>query len=301
MTDFFQSRAAGVTAAIFTVTIWAGWIPVTRLGVTTSLAPFDLAALRFFTAGTLLLPLLWTTCKHIPWHRPLALFWLAAGAGAPYILAFGYGLKIANSGQGGILGPGAMSLFVTLLAAFVLKEVIPLQRRIGIAIGLIGIALVLAFDIARGGTRLEGFLLVLLAGGLWAAHTIASRALALPPLTTTMIVSVFNGLLLLPIYGLRGGFARLAAAPVHDVVFQALFQGVVVAIAALVAYGFAVRRLGASATAVFPPLTPVIAAVIGYLLLGDTLDLPTVIGLIMVFAGVVIAARAPAVLPQPAQ
>ncbi len=286
-----KSQTTGIFAAIFAVSIWAAWIPITRLGVRTNLTPLDLAALRFFTAGLLLLPLLPYHRDKIPWHRPIALSWLVIGAGAAYVLAFGYGLKIANSGQGGILGPGAMPIFVAIFASLFLKEMISTQRRIGIAVGFIGVAMILGFDIARGGVRMEGFALILLASSLWAAHTVASRLLGLPALVSTMIVSVGNALILLPIYILTGGFSRLALVPLHDVIFQALFQGVVVAIIALLAFSFAVGRLGASTTGVFPPLTPVIAAVIGYLLLGDTLDLPTCIGLMAVFCGVVIAAR----------
>jgi drug/metabolite transporter (DMT)-like permease len=285
-------KTTGMVSAIVAVTLWAAWIPITRLGVTGHFSPVDLAALRFFTSGLLLSPLMLRHYRDIPWHRPIALLCLVAGAGAPYVLLFGYGLKIANSGQGGILGPGAMSLFVAIIAATILKEIIPLRRRIGICIGLIGIGIILAFDMARGGVRLEGFLLILCASSLWAAHTVASRTLALPPIATTMIVSVANAALLLPFYAMTGGFARLAAAPLHDVMFQALFQGVIVAIVALLAYAFAVKKLGASATAVFPPLTPVIASLIGYMMLGDRLDAPTIAGLLIVFTGVIIAARA---------
>jgi drug/metabolite transporter (DMT)-like permease len=279
-------------AAIFVVTLWAAWIPITRLSVTTSLGPIDLAALRFFTSGLLLSPLMLRTATKFPWRRPMAMIWLIGGAGTPYILTFGYGLKIANSGQAGVLGPGAMSIFVAIIAAVALKEAVPKQRWLGIAIGLVGIMMIVVADLTSGGVRLESYLLILCAGSLWAAHTVASRALALPPLTTTTYVCVINGLLLMPYYACTGGFARLANAPRQDVWIQIIFQGVVIAIIALLAYAFAVRRLGASATAVFPPLTPVFAGIIGYVMLGDTLDPSNIIGLILVFTGVVIAARA---------
>ncbi len=287
-------------AALVAVSIWALWIPVTRLGVTSSFAPLDLAALRFFTAALVLLPLLWRHFAEIPWHRPFALMWLIAGAGVPYLLAFGYGLKIANSGQGGILGPGAMPIFVAIFAALFLKETITVQRRCGIALGSAGVAFILGFDMAHGAVRLEGFFLILLASCLWATHTIASRSLALPPMTSTMIVSVGNGIVLLPPYAIMGGFGRLAAAPGQDVFLQAAFQGIIVSVVALVAFAFAIKRLGASSTGVFTPLAPVFAAAMGYFLLGDTLDTATIIGLMAVFCGVIIAVRAPnPVLPPP--
>jgi drug/metabolite transporter (DMT)-like permease len=42
--------------AIAAVAIWAGWLVMMRVGVTTALTAFDLTALRFAVAGVVLLP-----------------------------------------------------------------------------------------------------------------------------------------------------------------------------------------------------------------------------------------------------
>ena len=46
----------GATYGLAAVGIWSGWIVVARLGLRTSLTPWDIAALRFGVAGVLLLP-----------------------------------------------------------------------------------------------------------------------------------------------------------------------------------------------------------------------------------------------------
>jgi len=46
----------GASCAITAVSIWAGWLVMMRLGVTTRLSASDLTALRFATAGSVLLP-----------------------------------------------------------------------------------------------------------------------------------------------------------------------------------------------------------------------------------------------------
>ena len=46
----------GALYGLAAVSIWAGWIVVARLGLRTSLTPWDIAALRFGVAGLLLLP-----------------------------------------------------------------------------------------------------------------------------------------------------------------------------------------------------------------------------------------------------
>ena len=50
--QYLQGALYGLAA----VSIWSGWIVVARLGLRTSLTPWDIAALRFGVAGILLLP-----------------------------------------------------------------------------------------------------------------------------------------------------------------------------------------------------------------------------------------------------
>src|SRR5262249_55436008 len=47
--------ARGALYGLVAVCVWAGFIVVSRLGVTTSLTPWDVAAIRFSVAGSLLL------------------------------------------------------------------------------------------------------------------------------------------------------------------------------------------------------------------------------------------------------
>src|SRR5215467_7511916 len=50
--------ARGALYGLAAVCIWAAFIVVSRLGVKSSLTPWDVAAIRFATAGVLLLPYL---------------------------------------------------------------------------------------------------------------------------------------------------------------------------------------------------------------------------------------------------
>ena len=104
-------------------------------------------------------------------------------------------------------------------------------------------------------------------------------------------VAVANALLFVPAYLAQGGAARLAAVPLADLALQALYQGILAAVVALVAFAFAIQRLGAAAAASFTPLAPVLVAVFGWFMLGDTVDAATAAGLAAVAAGVVIANR----------
>jgi drug/metabolite transporter (DMT)-like permease len=286
------ARSAGIFAALFAVSIWAAWIPVTRLGVVTSLSAWDVAALRFGVAGLVLAPVLLRRWREVPWRRALPIAALLAGAGVPYVLTFGLGLRVANSGQGAVLGPGANSALVAALAFAVVGERPSRWRAIGLGVTLSGVALVLLHDLALGGVRVGGFALILCASSLWATYTVASRVLHLEPVLNAALVCTGNAVLYLPFYLLTGGAERLATVPAPDLWLQAIYQGVLTSVLALIAYAFAVHRLGPTSASSFTPLSPVLAAVFGWPLLGDTLDASTAFGLAMVALGVIVASRA---------
>lgn len=90
---------------------------MTRLGVTTSLAAVDIAALRFGVAGVILLPILWRRGLALDRLGWLGFAALALGGGAPFVLLVGAGLHFAPAAHAGALFPGVMPLFVALLAS----------------------------------------------------------------------------------------------------------------------------------------------------------------------------------------
>jgi drug/metabolite transporter (DMT)-like permease len=107
-------------------------------------------------------------------------------------------------------------------------------------------------------------------------------------LLTVAVVGVINAAWVLPLYLSGDGPSRLAQAPISAVLLQAGYQGILTGTLAMMAFTFAIGRLGAAGAAAFTPLTPVLASVIGWWILGDAIDLPTAAGLIAVAIGVVI-------------
>ncbi len=284
-------RNAGIAAALLAVGIWAGWLPVTRLGVTTRLTPADIAALRYGTSGLLLLPFVMVRARDLPWRRIGPLLAAAIGAGVPYFLVFASGLRLANSGEGAVLGPGASGVFTALAAWLVLGERLRGAQRLGIAITAAGAVLVLAHEVLGGGVRTGGLLLVLAASLAWAMFTVASRTLRISPVLIAGFIAVVNAACYLPVYFAGGGLARLQQLPAGTIALQVVYQGVLTGVVALIAFTFAVQRLGAAGAATFTPLAPVLAGLFGWLLLGDAVDAATAGGLAAVALGVLVANR----------
>jgi drug/metabolite transporter (DMT)-like permease len=87
---------AGALCGVATVAIWAGWLVMMRLGITTTLAVVDLTALRFAVAGLILLPVVGRrgfALDRLGWPGFLT---IAIGNRAPYALVVGAGLMFAR-------------------------------------------------------------------------------------------------------------------------------------------------------------------------------------------------------------
>jgi drug/metabolite transporter (DMT)-like permease len=74
---------------------------------------------------------------------------------------------------------------------------------------------------------------------------------------------------------------------------QALFQGVLVGVAALYLYTRAVALLGPVQAALFVPLTPIVTGVVDLLWLGEQASLSETVGMAAVIAGMVLCIAAP--------
>jgi drug/metabolite transporter (DMT)-like permease len=284
---------------VFAISIWVGWILLTRFGVTTSLSPFDITALRFGCAGLLLLPIV---IREGFARRQVGLPLLCticAGAGVPYVLIASGGLQFAPAAHAGALIPGTMPLWTALLATIFLHEKIVGPRRAGLMLIPIGIAILVGTgltDFATGQWR--GQLLFLLAAFCWASFTVAMRRAGTKGLTAlhaAAIVSVVSALWYLPIYTFFLPH-RIVAAPWSAIAIQTVYQGIFVAIVSLFAYAKAVGILGASLGASFASLVPVLAMLAAIPLLGEVPRPADYFGITAITLGVFLSSGAYRVL-----
>ena len=162
-----------------------------------------------------------------------------------------------------------MPLAVACLAAIVLKERIATIRKAGLVLVVCGGSMIGGLGLSSfGGRQSIGHLLFLLASSMTACYTVAIRRARVDGLHAAAIAAVASALLYLPVY-----FAffenGLLNVPMTDLVFQALYQGVLTAAISLALYGRAIRLLGASNAAVFVALGPVMAAFMAIPVLGE--------------------------------
>jgi drug/metabolite transporter (DMT)-like permease len=250
----------GASSAIAAVVIWAGWLVMMRLGVTTRLSAPDLTALRFAVAGPVLLPIVLRrglAIDRLGWPGLAA---VVAGAGAPVALVIGAALQFAPVAHAGALYQGTVPLATVCLAAVVLQERVTAIRKAGFLLIVCGGAMIGGLGLSSlGGGQSVGHLLFLSASCMTACYTVAIRHARIDGLHAAAIGAVVSLLLYLPIY-LAVFENGLFKVPLADLVFQALYQGVLTAAISLALYGRAIRLLGASNAAAFVALGPIMAA-----------------------------------------
>jgi drug/metabolite transporter (DMT)-like permease len=283
----------GAICAIAAVAIWAGWLVMMRLGVTTTLTAFDLTALRYAVAGIVLLPVVLRrgfAFNRLGW---LGLTAVIIGVGAPVPLLIGAGLSFAPVAHASVLTYGIAPLIVACVAGVVLKErLVPIRKSGLVLVGLgalvIGGLGMLSFD----GRQSIGHLLFLTADCLWAGYAVVMRRARLDGLHAAAIAAVVSLFVYFPLYLFFFDNRLLEVSPT-DLMGQAFYQGVLTAAVSLALFGRSIMLLGAAKAAAFVALTPVMAALMAIPALGEWPTSIDWLAIGMITAGVYLASGAP--------
>lgn len=270
------------------VLIWSGFVLVSRIGGTSVLNAFDITALRFSGAALILLPV-WWFWKRVPLFNKTVLS-LALTGGVGYSTTVYFAFKHAPAAHGAVLISGLLPFFVPLLGFVILKE--PLRRILRLALPIIALGMIcLGVDIfSRSENTLPGDVLLIMASLIWALYTILAKRSGLGAWETAIGSALLAALMYLPIYFLFLPKA-IMLAPAKDIALQAIYQGVVVAVIAMLFYMAAMTRLGPARTGACMALVPAIAGISASLILGEALSTWLIAGLLLTSTGAWLGAR----------
>lgn len=289
----------GYFAAAVAVLIWASYPVATRAALTGSFAPQDLVTLRFGVGALLFVPYLllhFRTIGRSAWLQgvPLTLF---HGAGMAALAICG--MQLAPANHAAALGPGVNAAWVALLGFLVFAQR-PSRRAVaGATLCVIGV-LLLAFWSAseRSLSVLTGDAMFLAASALAALYLVQLRRWGVDAMQGAALVSLYSAFVVVPYYlwSAPGTFARVAPA---ELLWQVLWQGVLIGCVALIALNHAISRLGAERSSALVALVPVLTAVLALVFLGEVPSTAEMAAFVAISAGVSIGA-APA-RPAPTQ
>jgi len=167
----------------------------------------------------------------------------------------------------------------------------------GLALGLVGVGLLSGLGGGSGHVSAVGVVIILVAAFTWALGTIMTRRVTIPssPALASGMELLCGGVALLALAAAAGEFGSLHLAHVSWRSWLALGYLIVVgSIVAFSAYGIAVRALPTATVATYAYVNPVIAVLLGTLILGERLT-PAMFGggALIVGAVVLVVRRSP--------
>ena len=283
----------GYGAAALTVLIWASYPVATRAGVTGAFAPHDLILLRFGVGALLFLPYLFVRFPAIGRDACLRGILLAlfqgAGMGALVIL----GLQFAPANHAAALGPGASPAWVALLGFLIFARRPSVRLSVGAALCALGVLMLAYWSAsAKSAAVLAGDAMFLAASALGALYVLQLRNWGIGAIQGAAIVSLYSAFVVVPWYlwSAPGTLAQVAPA---ELLWQILWQGVLIGCVALIALNHAIARLGVERSSALVAFVPVLTAVLALIFLGEVPSIAEAAAFLAISAGVSIGASHP--------
>jgi drug/metabolite transporter (DMT)-like permease len=270
--------------------IWGVNFSVTKLAIG-QMPALPFTAIRFTLASLLL----WLVLRllegpsRLPHAAVRRLIVLGVVGNTLYQLAFVLGLAHTTATNSSLIVatvPTVVAVFAGLLGI----EQITGRMWTGVALGTIGVVLVIATSgVEFSSATLQGDLLTVLGVLCWAGYTVGLRRLPpdISPLRVTTVTTVAGtpGLVLAGLPGLT----RMEWSGVPATAWAALGYATVLSlVVAYILWNRSVQAVGGTRTAIYMCVTPLVAVVAAWLLLGEHAQPLQGIGAVLIVAGVLL-------------
>jgi len=284
-------NASGNFAAFIAAGLFGASVVATRVAVQ-EIPPLNLAVLRFGQGGLILFLCILIGARDllkVKWHDLPFLVLLGAILFAIFPVTFNISLRFTEASRGALM-LATMPIWSACIARVARKERLILRQVAGILLTFAGVGIVLA----ERGLRWQGTLLSLGGDGLMLLTALcgaiygvlAQRMLArYSALAVTMYAMLFGTFLLFPaalVEGLPQAFVRIDG----KVAVLILFLGILGGALGFFLWTFALTRLTPTQVAVYVNVNPIVAIILGAVLLAEKLTGVFVVGFVAVVVGV---------------
>lgn len=266
---------------LLVVTLWAFNNVAIKWGLL-DLPPLFLTLMRFVVVAVILVPFTRVNRQQLRYLVPLAFTF-----GFLHFSLLFVGMKYTDAGTGAIVVQLGTP-FAMILAMVILKEKLSKVQMAGIGVSLTGVVV-----LAGSPTIPAWWVLCLLlcsAAGWAISNLLVKKSPAIKPLTLTGWLSF----LAIPIVGLAS--FMLESDQIHSLVhstwrgwFGILYSAIFSSIIAYSLWYSLLRSYNVNLIMPYSLLTPVLAVILGVMVLGDSMNMFKVTGALLVIAGTAIA------------
>ena len=277
-------------AAIYLV--WGSTYLAIRYAVET-IPPLVAAGIRHTIAGGILLA--WACLRG---YRPRREHWLAGIVLGALFFFVGHGTlhwaeQHVASGLAALL-IATEPMFILVLAWLSGQQKISRISALGLAFGVVGVAILTGAEVSAKNTSLIGLLAVLLGSLSWSAGVVISPKLKLPTdaLARTAVPLVCGAVMLLTTAGITGEFRGLHWSAISlKSIFGLGYLIVFGSIVAFTAYTWLLQRCPPTLVATHTYANPVVAVLLGWLMASEPLTMRLVLASIAILGAIVLIRR----------
>jgi len=274
--------------------VWGStWLAI-KVGLG-SLPPLTFAGIRFLIAWGFLLT--YAVARKVEFPRDkgvwrVMLFLSLTQIAVPYALTF-WGEQYMTAGLTALLF-ATLPFFVVVFAHFLIPgESVTAWKLVGMLVSFVGVTIIFSRELMFTVSSFWGGVAVIAAAGSAAcANVVGKKYSASINSTVNVVVQMGVGAVLLTAAGValeRGAPLNFGEASIFSVVYLAVAGSV---------YGFLAlywlfTRMEVTRISLFTFITPIVAVVLGWLMLGERVDPNVAVGGSLILVGVVLVNQAP--------
>ncbi|MBC7189693.1 DMT family transporter [Candidatus Aerophobetes bacterium] len=286
-------------ALIITVLIWGSSFTAIKI-LLEEIRPLGLSFLRSGVAAAGLILLLgfnegFMKIKRALKEKFLHFVLLGTTGVALFNLFQNTGIEYTSSGIASVL-LATNPLFVLTLSTVFLQEKINRKKITGMVLGFVGIVItifggknIMVFFLS---SSFIGNVLVLLSALCWSLYVVISKKVLrqYSPLLLTTFAFVFGSLLLLVLCLFSHDFSRIINLSSTSLLLV-IYLGFISSGLAYLFWNYALNRMEASKASVFLFLIPVVAIILGKVILAEKITFSLVVGTCLVLSGIYLVER----------
>jgi drug/metabolite transporter (DMT)-like permease len=290
MPNVAPSQVTGYLAAWAIVFVWSFWLIVSRVANDSGLTVYDLAAMRYGLASLVAVPL---CIYYQPWRglRLKQIAILSFILGPVYILTVFSGFLYAPAAHGGIFMNGVLPLIGIMFGVVLFRTLPGLRQLLGALLILVS-AVVLAWDavVTSNADAWIGDLMFVIGAIFFSFYIMISERWQLGAMQIIFCGTVVNAVIYMPIWliWLPSG---ITDAPWDALILQGIYQGFVPNLMGLLLIAYASRSIGNANTSSILAAVPGGGALLGALILGESLNWISIAALVILTLGLLISVR----------
>ncbi|MFL6302695.1 MAG: EamA family transporter [Candidatus Sulfotelmatobacter sp.] len=277
-------------AAIYV--IWGSTYLAIRYAVET-IPPLVTAGIRHTVAGGILLA--WAYARG---YRAKREHWIAGAIVGAFFFLVGHGTlhwaeQHVASGLAALL-IATEPMFILVLAWASRQQKISRASALGLALGVVGVAILTGMEMSAKDASLLGMMAVLIGSAAWAAGVVISPKVKLPDdaVARTAVPLVCGAVMLLASAGIAGEFqglhwSAISLKSILGLAYLIVFGSIV----AFTSYTWLLQRCAPALVATHTYANPVVAVLLGWLLAGEALTVRVVVASIAILGAIVLIRR----------